>query len=375
MEGEDRESDLLFGEGENVAGRRSPQSDHFLDNLNNFHRSFNDPMKSDMLPDNSSEDPIEMNLGELPMLQNPTDDQMDLPGVESYDFSNNLKNDHNNKVKLDGSFKVLNKTESNNKQNYELRKRDPNTNLSENELMNKSMRDAYNERNRNVGYGMIITPDTNFIMTKPVCLIGRKPCSEQVEKDWACALTLTNQETNKSISRVSAKIFYSSKLGEYWIENVGKNSILVDRRSLSPSTKGKVIFRPLRNEAWIQISSLTLFFILPKELLQKKKILRENRKSLLFEKVSKLCQKPTGTKDWKDEQIITIKESSSEIFQDTPYLSLKDLILLYKNNQFGVELPQSLEDKYFLKGKKAGKGYHNESVLGKSDAYSHKYDF
>ena len=46
-----------------------------------------------------------------------------------------------------------------------------------------------------------------------------------------------------------------------------------------------------------------MFFILPKEVLQRKKIMRENRKVLLFDKMSKLCQKPGTTKDGKEDQL------------------------------------------------------------------------
>jgi hypothetical protein len=92
--------------------------------------------------------------------------------------------------------------------------------------------------------------------------------------------------------------------------------------------------------------------MLPKEVIQRKRILRESRKSLLFEKMSKLCQRPNATKDGKDEQITSIKESSNEIFQDAPKISIKDLVLLFKNNQHGIELPKSLQDKYFIKNKK-----------------------
>mmetsp|Transcript_17017 Transcript_17017/g.14950 ORF Transcript_17017/g.14950 Transcript_17017/m.14950 type:complete len:98 (+) Transcript_17017:753-1046(+) len=95
-----------------------------------------------------------------------------------------------------------------------------------------------------------------------------------------------------------------------------------------------------------------MFFVLPKEVMQKKKILRENRKVLLFEKMSKLCQKPATTKDGKDDQSANLNDLSNDIFQGIHKLSIKDLILLYKNNQFGIELPKSLQNKYFIQGKK-----------------------
>ena len=88
----------------------------------------------------------------------------------------------------------------------------------------------------------------------------------------------------KGISKVAAKIYYSSRLNEFCIENVGKNPILIDKYSL----KRAGAFRVLRNEACIQISGHTMFFILPKEILYKKKLLRESRKHLMLEKLSKL---------------------------------------------------------------------------------------
>ena len=87
-------------------------------------------------------------------------------------------------------------------------------------------------------------------------------------------------------------------------------------------------------------------------MIQKKKVLRENRKVLLFEKMSKLCQKPATSREGKEDQSACIKDISNDIFQDVHKLSIKDLILLFKNNQFGIELPQSLQNKYFIKGKK-----------------------
>jgi len=103
----------------------------------------------------------------------------------------------------------------------------------------------------------------------------------------------------------------------------------------------------------------------------KKKFLRENRKSLLFDKMSKLWQKQPNVKENKEEQMAAIKENSNEIFQSAPHLSIKDLILLYKNNQLGIELPKSLEDKYFLENKKLGT---NGSVISASERFTFRYD-
>lgn len=263
------------------------------------------------------------------------------------------------------------KFENNHKQSYEFRKRDPNSNLSEAELANKTMKDGRLNEDKDSGYGMLVGPESNFIMNRPVWYIARRSNLEIEDKEDACVFVLQGQEYNKAISRVCAKIFYSPKIGEFCIENVGKNAILVDRKSLKKSSGGSRCFRPLRNEACIQISTQTIFFLLPKEVLLKKKILRENRKTLLFDKISKLCQRQSAAKDVKEEQITAIKESSNEIFQDAPWLSIKDLVLLYKNNQLGLELPLSLQDKYFTK-KKQPRG---DDFGVNSELYTGKFDF
>jgi hypothetical protein len=258
--------------------------------------------------------------------------------------------------------KVEKREESKEKQSYGLRKRDPNFSFSEIDLANKQSKD-----DKNSGYAMLIMPDLNFIIDKPVCYIGRDPNWNEEETDYCWLLKLPNQENNKSISKISARVFFSSKLNEFCIENVGKNAIMVDRRSLKKSGKGTQLFRPLRNEACVQISSSTFFFILPKEVLYKKKFLRENRKTLLFDKISKIWQKQVGAKEGQADQTNMIKDNSNELFQEAPNLSIKDLILLYKNNQLGIDLPKSLEDKYFLKNKKVVKGNISQSAISESD--------
>lgn len=145
--------------------------------------------------------------------------------------------------------KVQRKSESLQKQNYELRKRDPGVNMSEVELANKSYKDAQALEDKTTGYGMLILPDQQYMITRPTCYIGRQCPSNLANSDESCFISLNNQNDNKSISRVAAKIFYSSKLGEFCIENIGKNSILVDRRSLKRSSGCSSVFLPLRNEA------------------------------------------------------------------------------------------------------------------------------
>jgi len=57
--------------------------------------------------------------------------------------------------------------ETKDKQNYGLRKRDSNFNLSEYELANKTFKDPnYDEKDS--GYGMLIMPDSDYIIKKPI---------------------------------------------------------------------------------------------------------------------------------------------------------------------------------------------------------------
>ena len=55
---------------------------------------------------------------------------------------------------------------------YGLRKRDPMSNMSEHELARRSIVQYPNEQGE--GYAMLTTENENFIMNRPVCLIGRK---------------------------------------------------------------------------------------------------------------------------------------------------------------------------------------------------------
>ena len=71
------------------------------------------------------------------------------------------------------------KSENSLKQNYELRKRDPASNLSEMELANKSLKDAQALEDKTTGYGMLILPEQNFMITREICYIGKK-CPEEL---------------------------------------------------------------------------------------------------------------------------------------------------------------------------------------------------
>jgi len=71
-----------------------------------------------------------------------------------------------------------------------------------------------------------------------------------------------------------------------------------------------------------------------------------------------------------------MKISSTEFFQEAPKLSMKDLILLYKNSQTGIDLPKRLQDKYFMKKKDASKLNIDDSMISNSDRFiSLKHDF
>ncbi|CAI2373497.1 unnamed protein product [Moneuplotes crassus] len=341
MEGEEGLFENNLGNDRRVSG-----DNNSLDNLDDFPQPFPDPLKEGILS-GMNDDQLDMNLESVSNpLHNYEENQLDLDN-EEYGFDSNI-DDNGIPRKSQGNKK----SENTHKKNYELRKRDPGINMSEVELANKSLKDAQALEDKASGYGMLILPDQTFMMTREECILGRK-CPPDIERnDNICFLSLEGQMGCKSISRVAARIFYCSRIKEFCIENLGKNAILVDKKCLKRSSNSCKVFLPLRNECCIQLSSLMMFFILPKEVLERKRILREQRKALLFEKISKLCQKPVGTKDGKDDQSQYFKELANDIFQDVHKLSIKDLILLYKNNQFGIDLPQSLQDKYFIRGKK-----------------------
>jgi hypothetical protein len=87
--------------------------------------------------------------------------------------------------------------------------------MSEHELANKSVRDAQALEDKTSGYGMFVMPDQNFMMTRPICYIGKQCPDHLVNNDDSCFFSLSDQTDNKAISRVAAKIFYSPKLGEF----------------------------------------------------------------------------------------------------------------------------------------------------------------
>ena len=284
------------------------------------------------------------------------------------------KNIESNNHSVENKLQIREKPTETHKEEYDQPKMTNNSIFQEVEKAKTSTKQPI-AIDSNSGYAMLVTLNNNFIMDKPICYIGKKWDQDKLAKDDACFLWIDPSFANKSISRITAKIFYSSKLGEYWIESIGKNAILVDRRSLKRSGGSVNNFLPLRNEACIQISNVTIFFMLPKEILMKKKLLRECRKSLLYDKLSKLSQKTLGNKQGKDDLLIGLKTNSCDIYQDVPRITMKDLILLYKNNQQGIDLPKSLQDKYFVNKKEISKEIPDFSSMANDKFISIKNDF
>ena len=108
-----------------------------------------------------------------------------------------------------------------------------------------------------------------YPMTEKSIILGR-----QTENEWCINRGKTSERTtycnvtsSKKVSKEAIKIEFNEKKEEFFLTNLNKNTILVDR---APVKKGQEV--KILHHTPIQISSeVMLFFQLPHETIEKKK--------------------------------------------------------------------------------------------------------
>lgn len=143
-------------------------------------------------------------------------------------------------------------------------------------------------------YALLRTPQKDIPLTTKEAYLGRDPTDLETELAKSMAVpddgvlkpNKSNQQQSKvhikisdsrRVSKTACKVFLDAETDLFSLQNLSKNTILVDRMPLH-----KQDIRPLFHKSLIQIGDTLLFFLLPNETQEKKKrFLKQQRKQLL----------------------------------------------------------------------------------------------
>ena len=126
-------------------------------------------------------------------------------------------------------------------------------------------------------YAMLILQHQEIPLTTKEAYLGRNPITTKItEASQTSRVHVTISESSR-VSRTACRIYLDTETDLFSLENLSKNSILVDRQPL-----GKGQSKPLFHKSLVQVGDCLFFFMLPNETQEKKKrFLKEKRKQLL----------------------------------------------------------------------------------------------